>query len=30
MFKNLLEGVKNREMDVLDRYQIASDLFAVS
>lgn len=30
MFKHLLEGIKNREVDVLDRFQISSDLFAVN
>jgi hypothetical protein len=29
MFKRLLEGIKNGRMDVLDRLQIAYDLFAV-
>jgi puromycin-sensitive aminopeptidase len=30
MFKQLLEGIRNREMDVLDRFQIANDLFAIA
>ncbi|KAL3103892.1 hypothetical protein niasHT_022407 [Heterodera trifolii] len=29
MLKSLLDGVKNRELGVLDRYQLASDLYAL-